>query len=253
MNNVIINTDGACSGNPGPGGFAAIIETGGEEITVSGGQPATTNNQMELAAVIAALDYLRRNRPVNGLEIEVRSDSSYVVDAHNKGWLRNWQKRGWRKADNKPLPNTGMWQELCTLTSGLNITWTWVRGHSGDPMNERCDAIAVQMSQEATARKGRFQEPVQIQNTTLAPESPAEWETPAEREAPATVDAPAYPEPSTGDPIQDAIQYAQRAETCAELSIHRYEAGDAAGAWDAMRKALDQLKRQQDLLASLNG
>ena len=244
MKDIIINTDGACSGNPGPGGFAAIIEIDGEEITVSGGQPHTTNNQMELGAVIAALDYLRHNRPVNGRNIEVRSDSSYVVDAHNKGWLQNWQKRGWRKADNKPLPNTGMWQELCMLARGLNIQWTWVRGHSGEPMNERCDAIAVEMAGKAISQKGRFQEPPTASGNEAGQESPAE---------PTVAPKEEYPEPNTGDPIRDAIQYAQRAETCAELSIYRYESGDAAGAWDAMRTALDQLKRQQALLNSLTG
>ena len=149
-----IHTDGACSGNPGPGGFAAIIEWEPDGlITVSGGDPETTNNRMELSAVIEAL------RAVNFLpewaeeEITVRTDSQYITKAFKEHWLDNWQSNGWRTAKNKPVENQDLWKALLEEAKGRRVTWEWVRGHSGDPMNERCDRLAVEQAQLARTQR----------------------------------------------------------------------------------------------------
>ena len=140
---VTIHTDGACSGNPGPGGFGAVIELpNGDEVIVTGGDPQTTNNRMELAAVIEALALLK-DCDVEADLVTVRSDSKYVVDAFNQGWLANWQKNGWRTAAKKPVLNQDLWQRMLEAAAGYDVHWVWVKGHSGDPMNERCDELAV--------------------------------------------------------------------------------------------------------------
>ena len=153
MERITISTDGSCHGNPGgPGGYAAIIEIPRHgPLVVRGGHPETTNNRMELTAVIEGLRELRALANVEGGEIEVRSDSEYVVNAFRKGWLRNWQRKGWRKADGKPVLNPDLWQRLLPFTEGVEIAWTHVRGHAGDSRNEECDLIA---NQEA-GRAGR--------------------------------------------------------------------------------------------------
>ena len=134
MTDVTINTDGACLGNPGPGGFAAIIEWDPDGlITVSGGDPATTNNRMELAAVIEALRVLKTVPPLNAAAVTVRSDSQYVTRAFNDAWLDRWQQNGWRTANGKRVLNQDPWTDLLAETEELNIQWVWVRGHSGRP------------------------------------------------------------------------------------------------------------------------
>ena len=134
MTDVTINTDGACTGNPGPGGFAAIIEWDPNGlITVSGGDPATTNNRMELAAVIEALRVLQTVPPLNAAAVTVRSDSQYVTRAFNDAWLDRWQQNGWRTANGKRVLNQDPWTDLLAETEELNIQWVWVRGHSGRP------------------------------------------------------------------------------------------------------------------------
>ena len=152
---IIINTDGACTGNPGPGGFAAIIQhpTHGE-LTVTGGDPSTTNNKMELSAVIEALRAVNSISETAHSPVQVRTDSKYVTDAFNKNWLTNWQKRGWRKADGQPVLNRQLWEQLLHETKGRRVTWTWVKGHSGDPMNERCDKLAVEQANVAPRQSG---------------------------------------------------------------------------------------------------
>ena len=152
---IVINTDGACTGNPGPGGFAAIIQhpTHGE-LTVSGGDPSTTNNKMELSAVIEALRIVNSVSETAHSPIRVRTDSQYVTNAFNKNWLTNWQKRGWRKADGQPVLNRQLWEQLLDETKGRRITWTWVKGHNGDPMNERCDRLAVEQAAVAPHQSG---------------------------------------------------------------------------------------------------
>lgn len=138
MKKVKIYTDGACSGNPGPGGWGAILKHGDREKELSGGERDTTNNRMELTAVIKALSALKQP-----CEVEVYSDSKYVVDAIEKGWLRNWQRKNWKKSDNSPVLNVDLWQQLSTLLDKHNVTFIWIRGHAGHPENERCDTLAV--------------------------------------------------------------------------------------------------------------
>lgn len=143
MKNVTLYTDGACSGNPGPGGFCAILVYKGHEKCISGGEKETTNNRMELMAVIHGLEALKES-----CEVDIVSDSKYVVDAIEKEWLHSWQKNGWRKADKKPVLNVDLWQELCVLLEKHTVSFTWIRGHDGHPYNERCDKIAVEESKK---------------------------------------------------------------------------------------------------------
>jgi ribonuclease HI len=133
---VIIYTDGACSGNPGPGGWGAILTFGTKEKELFGGDKATTNNRMELMGAIAALESLTRPCPV-----VLYTDSQYVQKGI-KEWIHSWKKRGWKKADGKPVINADLWQRLDTAAKPHKVDWRWVRGHSGDPMNERADGLA---------------------------------------------------------------------------------------------------------------
>ena len=139
MKKVTVYTDGACSGNPGPGGWAAILQYGGAEKVLSGGEPETTNNRMELQGVLHALQALKEP-----CEVELWSDSRYVVDALEKGWARSWKARGWRKADKKPALNQDLWEILLALTETHAVRCHWVRGHAENDFNNRCDALAVQ-------------------------------------------------------------------------------------------------------------
>ena len=129
-------TDGACKGNPGPGGWGVLLRQGPYEKSLHGGEPATTNNRMELMAVIQALLALKRRCIVT-----VHTDSSYVMKGMSE-WLPNWKRRGWRTADNKPVKNADLWQQLDELAGGHELHWRWVKGHAGDPGNERADALA---------------------------------------------------------------------------------------------------------------
>lgn len=139
MKNVEIFTDGACSGNPGPGGWGAILRYNGHEKELSGGEKNTTNNRMELTAVIKALGSLKEP-----CRVTLTTDSKYVSDAVNQGWVLSWQKNGWRKADKKPALNTDLWQKLLELLEIHDVKIVWVKGHAGHPENERCDALAVE-------------------------------------------------------------------------------------------------------------
>lgn len=138
MKTVTIYTDGACSGNPGPGGWGAILEYGGVEKELSGGEGNTTNNRMELTAVIRALQALKQP-----CTVELYSDSKYVIDALEKGWAVGWQKRGWIKSDKKPALNADLWQILLDLCQVHTLHTHWVKGHAANPKNERCDQLAV--------------------------------------------------------------------------------------------------------------
>ena|GEM_PF-29929 len=150
MKTVTIYTDGACSGNPGPGGWAAILEYRGREKELSGAEAATTNNRMELTAVIRALEQLKEP-----CRVELWSDSKYVTDALSLGWARGWQAKGWKKPDKKPALNPELWQRLLELTEVHTVSCHWVRGHADNPKNNRCDALAVaareQLVKEANA------------------------------------------------------------------------------------------------------
>ena len=143
MKFIEIYTDGACSGNPGPGGWGAVLRFNGVEKELCGGAEETTNNRMELTAVIEALCALKEP-----CQVKLTTDSKYVVDAVEKGWARSWQNNGWRKADKKPALNADLWDVLLTLTALHDVTFRWVHGHQGHPENERCDALAVAQYQQ---------------------------------------------------------------------------------------------------------
>ena len=133
---VAIFTDGACKGNPGPGGWGAILRSGAKERELNGSEPHTTNNRMELQAAISALNALTRP-----CEVDLTTDSVYVRDGITK-WIHGWKRNGWRTADKKPVKNAELWQALLDAAARHTIEWRWVKGHSGDPDNERADMLA---------------------------------------------------------------------------------------------------------------
>ena len=137
MKKVCIYTDGACSGNPGPGGWAAILRYNGHEKERSGGEWETTNNRMELMAVISALTALKES-----CEVELWTDSQYIEKAINEGWLAGWKRRGWKRKGGE-LKNIELWQELDSLLARHKVNFNWLKGHDGHEFNERCDALAV--------------------------------------------------------------------------------------------------------------
>lgn len=138
MKEVTIYTDGACSKNPGPGGWGAIIRYNSAEKELSGGEKDSTNNRMELTAVIMALSALKEPCAVT-----LVTDSQYVVNGCEKGWAKGWKKKGWKKADGSPALNVDLWEKLLALLDEHHVKFIWVRGHHGHPENERCDALAV--------------------------------------------------------------------------------------------------------------
>ena len=143
MKTVTIYTDGACSGNPGPGGWGAILEYMGHEKELSGGEKNTTNNRMELTAVIKALQALKEP-----CTVELYSDSKYVLDALQKGWAVSWRKKGWIKSDKKPALNPDLWEILLNLVEMHDVRYHWVKGHASNPKNNRCDELAVAQSRK---------------------------------------------------------------------------------------------------------
>ena len=138
LKKVEIFTDGACSGNPGPGGWGAILRYGEKEKELSGSSEQTTNNRMELTACIEALSALKES-----CEVTLTTDSKYVVDGISKGWAKSWRSNGWRKADKKAVLNSDLWEKLLNLTETHSVRFVWIKGHAGFPENERCDALAV--------------------------------------------------------------------------------------------------------------
>ena len=138
MKTVEIYTDGACSGNPGPGGWGAVLRYQGKEKELSGGEAMTTNNRMELMGVIRALEALKEP-----CVVELWSDSKYVIDALEKGWAKGWRKKGWIKSDKKPALNPDLWERLLDLTEKHEMRYHWVKGHADNAYNNRCDALAV--------------------------------------------------------------------------------------------------------------
>ncbi len=143
MKRVTVYTDGACSGNPGPGGWGAILEWNGVEKELHGGENPTTNNRMELTAVIVALETLKES-----CTVELYSDSKYVIDALTKGWLDSWRKSGWRKADKKPVLNVDLWERLLPQLERHEMHYHWVKGHAENEKNNRCDKMAVEESKK---------------------------------------------------------------------------------------------------------
>ena len=138
MKTVTLYTDGACSGNPGPGGWGAILEFMGHEKEMSGGEASTTNNRMELTAVIKGLRALKEP-----CIVELYTDSKYVIDGLQKGWAESWRKKGWIKSDKKPALNPDLWGELLELTAKHQLRYHWVKGHAENEKNNRCDELAV--------------------------------------------------------------------------------------------------------------
>ena len=152
MKKVEIYTDGACSGNPGPGGWGAVLRyRSGEKVyekELSGGDAATTNNRMELTAFIEALGLLKEP-----CEVRYCSDSQYVINGLEKGWAKSWRARGWKKADKSPALNADLWAKALELAEKHTITYIWVKGHAGHPENERCDQLTVAQTNEHRGRQ----------------------------------------------------------------------------------------------------
>jgi ribonuclease HI len=145
MTEVVIYTDGACSGNPGPGGWGVVLQSQGREKEMHGGDPLTTNNRMELMAAIQALETLRRPATVS-----LHTDSTYLLNGITK-WIEGWQRNGWKTAARKPVKNEDLWRRLVEAMKPHEVSWEWVKGHAGDPGNERADALARQGIEEAVS------------------------------------------------------------------------------------------------------
>jgi ribonuclease HI len=143
LSEVILYTDGACSGNPGPGGWGALLIWNGQEKELSGGEPHTTNNRMEMRAIIEGLKALKWS-----CHVKVHSDSALIINAFTKGWIQNWQKRGWKKSNKKPVENKELWQEMLEAARRHKVSWIKVKGHSDNELNNRVDAIAVAESKK---------------------------------------------------------------------------------------------------------
>ncbi len=141
MRQIEIFTDGACSGNPGAGGWGTVLRFGEYEKELSGGEPNTTNNRMELTAVIEGLKALKEP-----CQVTLTTDSKYVCDSVVKKWVYGWKKKGWKKSDGKPALNVDLWEQLLPLLEKHQVTFVWVKGHAGHPENERCDRLAVAQS-----------------------------------------------------------------------------------------------------------
>ena len=143
MKEVILYTDGACSGNPGPGGWGALLIWNGTEKELSGGEPNTTNNRMEMMAIIEGLRALKEK-----CHVKIHSDSALIINAFNQHWITNWQKRGWRKSNKKPVENQDLWKEMLRVMSPHKVDWIKVKGHSTNELNNRVDRIAVAASKQ---------------------------------------------------------------------------------------------------------
>ena len=147
MGNIAVYTDGGCSGNPGPGAWAFVIKTGRELIRRSGGEPATTNNRMELSAVINALEFLQSHASLKGTEVHLYTDSQYVKKGITE-WIERWKAVGWKNASKKPVKNQDLWKHLLALRDRSSVHWNWVPGHSGDELNELCDRLVNEKMRE---------------------------------------------------------------------------------------------------------
>ncbi len=143
ISEVIIYTDGACSGNPGPGGWGALLRHNGKEKELSGGEAHTTNNRMEMMAVIEAIRAIKKP-----CLLKIHSDSALIINAMTKGWIESWQAKGWKKTDKKPVENQDLWLELLEVIGAHQVEWIKVKGHSGIPDNERVDQLAVQAAKQ---------------------------------------------------------------------------------------------------------
>lgn len=149
MKEITLYTDGACSGNPGPGGYGAVLVYGKREKELCGGEESTTNNRMELMGAIAGLEAIKEP-----CKVTLVSDSRYLVDAIEKGWLASWQAKNWKKADGKPALNVDLWKRLLVQLSRHDVSLSWIKGHAGHPYNERCDALAVSYYKRLQEERG---------------------------------------------------------------------------------------------------
>lgn len=140
MDEIVIYTDGGCSGNPGPGGWGIVVIAGGVAKQLSGGEKLTTNNRMELTAAIMALTVVRNTEGFSKIPVTVNIDSQYVKNGITS-WIKSWKNKGWKTADKKPVKNQDLWEQLDALNSSLNVTWNWVKGHAGVEYNEICDQL----------------------------------------------------------------------------------------------------------------
>jgi len=143
MSDIRIYTDGGCSGNPGPGAWAYVILKGEARLSASGSEPDTTNNRMELAAVIAALEQVARRREWDAASLEIYTDSEYVQKGITR-WIRTWETNGWRTSGKQPVKNQDLWKRLRQLASARTVQWHWLAGHAGHPLNEECDRLVRQ-------------------------------------------------------------------------------------------------------------
>jgi ribonuclease HI len=148
MSKLVIYTDGACSGNPGPGGYGAVLKFGEHEKEIKGGFRSTTNNRMEILAVIEGLKALKKNS-----QVTVYSDSKYVIDTMTKGWALNWKRKNWMRTAKDKAKNSDLWEQMLELEQLHEVQWKWVKGHAGDPMNERADRLAVEARDEAESHQ----------------------------------------------------------------------------------------------------
>ena len=234
---IVIHTDGACLGNPGPGGFAAVIEWNGDRLTVTGGDPRTTNNRMELSAVIEALSAVNSVLNLRNASVRVRSDSKYVVDAFNQGWLPNWQRNGWRNSKKQPVPNRDLWEKLLREVENHAMEYVWVRGHAGDPMNELCDRLANEQAGLARTEPGYWA-------SAGNPKSAVRADQVVTPEA----EGPTGQRPSGQDILEPALERNEIAATALRLAILHQDGGKPAQARDAMDKALRHLEAQRKIL-----
>lgn len=151
MQKISVYTDGACSGNPGPGGWGCVILIDDKEIKLSGGEKLTTNNRMELMAAISSLKYVYDNTDIKNTEVSVYIDSQYVKNGITT-WISNWKRNGWKTANKQPVKNQELWLQLDDIVQHLNLDWIWVKGHAGNKYNEICDSLAVEEGKKAQLR-----------------------------------------------------------------------------------------------------
>ena len=243
---ITIHTDGACSGNPSPGGFAAIIEKDDDLFTtVTGGDPQTTNNRMELSAVIEALRAVNSLQELRHTHVTVRSDSQYIVNAFNDNWIENWQLKGWHTAKKQPVLNKDLWENLLRELASHPTKWVWVRGHSGDPMNEKCDRLAVAQAAIAPSQQAYW-----VSAGTPLSEVPT-TELPA-TEAPAiAAAAPVSQTPVSQTPVAgpDTDKLLDQAHDLILQALSSLQNGKSWEAADTLQTAVQQIWNHRALRA----
>ena len=226
-----MHTDGACTGNPGPGGFAAILVS--EEMdfhaTVTGGDPDTTNNRMELSAVIEAIKLVNSVPEFQHSHLTIHSDSQYVTNAFNQKWIEGWRSNNWRTSKKQPVLNQDLWLSLLEEINPHRTTFVWVRGHSGDVMNERCDRLAVEQAAYAPSQKGYW-------SSAGNPITEAPSATPISHDEPPLLPDPDHLIEQVGNIISDALESLKNGKS-----------------WKTAReleKALEQIKTHRHLTAN---